>query len=78
MTHYTLISPTLYTQKRQLLAILKDTSEDSEIRIAAYLQVMTCPTSDILTQIQILVEDEAEDSQVCGKVLLFHLLLLHV
>ena len=58
------------------MAILKDTSEDSEIRTAAYLQTMTCPTSDLLTQIQILMEDEAEDSQVCVEVQLRLLLLL--
>ena len=57
------------------MVILKDTNEDS-IRTAAYLQTMTCPTSDLLTQIQILMEDEAEDSQVCVEVQLRLLLLL--
>ncbi|XP_070194611.1 uncharacterized protein [Littorina saxatilis] len=58
--------------KRHLTRVVKDKSEDSEIRIAAYLQLMTCPTPDLMTQIQVIIEDEADDSQV-GSFIWSHL-----
>ena len=44
---------------QKLLEILKDVNEDSEIRINAYLALMTCPTENIIENIKtILVNEE--------------------
>lgn len=39
-------------QRNNLLALFRNTDEDSELRLAAYLQVMKCPTDNILQQIK--------------------------
>ncbi|KAK7094147.1 hypothetical protein V1264_007812 [Littorina saxatilis] len=46
-----------------MMDTFKDTQEDSEMRIAAYLAVMTCPDDVILQQVQRVLEDET-DQQV--------------
>lgn len=51
-------------QRSKLMDILKDGSEDAELRTAAYLQLMTCATPDILNQIQTVIEGEPDKSQV--------------
>ncbi|XP_076462150.1 uncharacterized protein LOC143294657 [Babylonia areolata] len=50
--------------RRPLQTIAEDRNEDNELRIMAYLQLMTCPSKDLLDQVQVLMETEPEDSQV--------------
>nr|XP_034313736.1 apolipophorins isoform X7 [Crassostrea gigas] len=38
--------------RNNLIALFRNTDEDSELRLAAYLQVMKCPTDNILQQIK--------------------------
>ena len=51
-------------QKQNLIDILRDSSEDTEMRVTAYVQIMTCPTRAVLTDMQAIMESESEDSQV--------------
>ena len=48
-----------------MMATFKDQAEDSELRIAAYLAVMTCPDDVILQQVQVALDAE-KDQQVRG------------
>ncbi|XP_076472801.1 uncharacterized protein LOC143302134 isoform X1 [Babylonia areolata] len=41
--------------------LMEDTQEDSELRIAAYLAVMTCPDDDTLQRVQLLLESETDE-----------------
>ncbi|KAL8584622.1 hypothetical protein ACOMHN_002351 [Nucella lapillus] len=50
--------------RRPLAELAKDREESSELRTVSYLQMMTCPSQDLLSEIQVLMEDEPEDSQV--------------
>lgn len=55
--------------KENLLSVLEDKKEDSEIRIAAYLGVMRCPGSQSLLRVQNLLANEDHDQ---GKILKFY------
>lgn len=47
------------TQRNNLIALFRNADEDSELRLAAYLQVMKCPNDIILQQIkQTLLSEE--------------------
>ena len=54
-----------------MLSLLRDTEEDSELRINAYLSLMECPNEDVLTDIRRLLEEE-EVNQV-GSFIWTHL-----
>jgi len=41
-----------------LMRLLGDENEDSEVRINAYLMLMNCPNEDIVRQIQQILKDE--------------------
>lgn len=53
------------------MAILEDKTEDSELRIAAYMGVMRCPSSTALHRIEIMMASE-EHNQV-GSYIASHL-----
>lgn len=44
--------------RAKLLPLFTDTTEDSEIRINAYLALIKCPTQDLLQQVQTVLENE--------------------
>nr|KAG5709527.1 hypothetical protein BaRGS_001577 [Batillaria attramentaria] len=60
------------TDKSKLTELFRDASEDAEIRIAAFLQLMNCPSKPLLDRVQIVMESEPEDSQV-GSFMYTHL-----
>ncbi|CAG2237075.1 Polyamine deacetylase HDAC10,Histone deacetylase 6 [Mytilus edulis] len=50
-------------KRNNLMILYRDDSEDSEIRIAAYIQMMKCPTDNILSQIKdTLAKEEVNQS----------------
>ncbi|XP_076095776.1 uncharacterized protein LOC143066849 [Mytilus galloprovincialis] len=53
--------------RNELMTIYSNRNEDSEIRIAAYLGLMTCPSKSILNKIQTTLESE-EVNQFGGRV----------
>ncbi|KAK6188791.1 hypothetical protein SNE40_004897 [Patella caerulea] len=53
------------------MALLKDKDEDSELRIAAYLTVMICPTEDNLNEIRALLA--VEEANQVGSFIWSHL-----
>ena len=57
--------------RESLITILRNTEEDSEIRIAAYLAIMQCPTVETIATLKVILERE-EVNQV-GSFIWTHL-----
>lgn len=56
--------------RKPLWAVFRNENYDSELRIAAYLAVMHCPTPQLVKEIKLMLTNEAVNQ---GAVLSFHL-----
>ena len=59
-----MVTEIIVLQRDSAMFVLEDKDEDSELRIASYLAVMTCPDDITLQRVQLLLESDLEE-QVC-------------